>query len=162
MYNKTRRRWLAFMGKRGIAVLLTLSMLFSFAPTVIAEGTELIEEVITNIIPETPEEVTVLSEITEMRDEFSKTFLMSYGTYTQVSYASPVHYETEDGTFQEIDNRLSVNVMTGKVTTGNGGTDVAFSQSQPQVSIDANGHNISWNVSKKSELRNVEFFTHNH
>lgn len=160
MYHRKKySQRLTIIGKRSLACFVALCMLFSFAPTVFAEGIELTEEVITNIISEVTEteaaeEVTALSEITEMRDEFSKTFLMSDGTYTQVSYASPVHYEDEDGVFQEIDNRLSVNAMTGKVTTGNGGTDVAFSQSQPQVSINANGHNISWSVEKKNELRN--------
>ena len=157
MYHRKKySQRLTVIGKRSLACFVALCMLFSFAPTVIAESIELTEEVITDIIPtvtesETPEDVTALSEITEMRDEFSKTFLMSDGTYTQVSYASPVHYEDEDGVFQEIDNRLSVNAMTGKVTTGNGGTNVAFSQSQPQVSINANGHNISCEPKKSKQ-----------
>lgn len=156
-HRKKNSRRLTDIGKRFLASLISLCMLVSFAPAAIAEGIELTENIITDVIPEiaeTEEKAVALSEITEMRDEFSKTFLMSDGTYTQVTYASPVHYETEDGTFCEIDNRLSVNAMTGKITTGEGGTNAAFSQTQPEVSINANGHSISWSVEKKNELRN--------
>ncbi len=58
-----------------------------------------------------PESVTVygndeMFEDSEKRGLFSKQFRMSDGTYTAVVYNEQVHYENEEGLFEDIDNRL--------------------------------------------------------
>ena len=85
MFKNNKKHRLTVFGKRFLATLLALSMLFTFTPTAIAEGTELIDETITGVTDavtetETEEEAVALSEITELREECSKTFLMSEGT----------------------------------------------------------------------------------
>ena len=56
---------------------------------------------------ETIEDVYIISEDTSKRDETTKHFLMSDGSYNAISYPLPVHYR-EDGTeeWAEIDNTL--------------------------------------------------------
>lgn len=47
----------------------------------------------------------IVSELTEMRDEYEKHFLMSDGTVAAAVYAESVHYRS-DGEWKEIDNSL--------------------------------------------------------
>lgn len=47
----------------------------------------------------------IVSELTEMRDEYEKHFLMSDGTVAAAVYAESVHYRS-DGGWKEIDNSL--------------------------------------------------------
>lgn len=50
----------------------------------------------------------ILSEVEEKREESSKTFLMSDGTFMVAQYAAPVHYEDAEGEWQEIDHSLEL------------------------------------------------------
>ena len=48
-------------------------------------------------------EVVILGEDVSLREESSKTFILSDQTYQKVIYSIPVHYE-ENGEWKEIDN----------------------------------------------------------
>ncbi len=49
---------------------------------------------------------TVVQEVEELRGEDSKHFQMSDGSYLAVAYGEPVHYQDEEGAWQDIDNAL--------------------------------------------------------
>jgi hypothetical protein len=57
-------------------------------------------------IDEAIDEAYVISEIVENRDEYSKEYLLSDDSRAVFYYAEPVHYEAEDGSWEEIDNTL--------------------------------------------------------
>lgn len=48
----------------------------------------------------------VLGEDESMRDEYTKYYRLSNGSYAAASYEEAVHYRDADGTWQEIDNRM--------------------------------------------------------
>lgn len=51
--------------------------------------------------------VTVVGELEELRGENSKQFLLSDGTVALAQYDTDVHYQDENGVWQEIDNTLT-------------------------------------------------------
>ncbi len=57
-------------------------------------------------------DVVVIGEIEVMRNASTKHFRMSDGTYTAVDYNINVHYQDENGTWEDIDNRLSLEKQT--------------------------------------------------
>jgi len=70
----------------------------------VSEETEDIYEVAGD--EETEADAKILSEVEAEREESSKTFLMSDGTFMVAQYGIPVHYEDENEEWQEIDNTL--------------------------------------------------------
>lgn len=53
-------------------------------------------------------DAVILSEVEEEREEDSKTFYMSDGSFMIAQYDVPVHYEDEEGEWQEIDRTLEL------------------------------------------------------
>lgn len=49
----------------------------------------------------------VVGEIEELRNELSKSFLLSDGSFSVATYDTDVHYQSEDGEWEEIDNSLT-------------------------------------------------------
>ena len=70
----------------------------------------------------------VLYEVDELRGASEKHFRMSDGSYMAVQYDYPVHYENDEGVFQEIDNTLTRTINQSKefYAATNGDTDVRF------------------------------------
>ena len=54
----------------------------------------------------------ILFEEESLREENVKHFRLSDGTYIAVDYQQPVHYAAADGSWQDIDNRLTATVST--------------------------------------------------
>lgn len=52
------------------------------------------------------EDIAIIEEDITKRGEYEKHFLREDGSYTAVSYDEPVHYQTDDGNWNEIDNTL--------------------------------------------------------
>nr|WP_319489347.1 DNRLRE domain-containing protein [uncultured Caproiciproducens sp.] len=50
----------------------------------------------------------ILAEFGEKRTESTKTFLMSNGTFMMAAYGEAIHFKDSTGTWQDIDNTLSV------------------------------------------------------
>ena len=59
----------------------------------------------------------VVGEIEELRNESSKSFLLSDGSFSVATYDTDVHYQSEDGEWEEIDNSLTADQSSGD---GNG------------------------------------------
>lgn len=72
----------------------------------------------------TNDETDIVYELTELRNEFEKHYLMSDGTVVAATYAEPVnYYDKTDGTWKEIDNTLTQ--VGGRYrNNGGGGFDV--------------------------------------
>ena len=102
----------------------------------------------------TNDETDIVYELTELRNEFEKHYLMSDGTVVAATYAEPVnYYDKTDGTWKEIDNTLTQ--VGGRYRNkGHGGFDVSFrgdGSSGDLVEITVDGHTLSWSVSVQNE-----------
>lgn len=128
------------VGSRVASLLLVMLLFFSFLSSIPSDLVQVFAETGT----EQAEEDSVVREITELRKQAGKTFLMSDGTYTSVIYGAPVHALDEGGAWQEIDNRLTVDTRTGIARAGN--TGVSFARSTPAVTVQREGHRLSWSV----------------
>ena len=67
---------------------------------------------------------TILSEIVEKRDEYTKHFKLSDGTYMAVAYEEKVHY-LENGEYKEIHATLDESTDDGDAVLGNDLGDMA-------------------------------------
>lgn len=77
------------------------------------------------IATEAAEPATVVGEVESERAEAVKHYRMSDGSFTAVQYAEPVHYETDSGQWEEIDNTLTLNGAA--YTSENGAVTKRFS-----------------------------------
>ena len=68
----------------------------------------------------------VLAEETALRGEAEKHFRLSDGTYLAVQYARPVHLQTADGQWADLDNELTL--CQGAYQADNGLTTASFAQ----------------------------------
>ena len=57
-----------------------------------------------SIVSETSSSITIIGEDESLRSETGKHFLLSDGSKIAVSYGIPVHYQDEDGAWQDIVN----------------------------------------------------------
>lgn len=69
---------------------------------------------------------TVLGEVEELREEDTKHFRLSDGSFIAVSYGMPVHYEDEDGNWEDIDNTIVQNSETSTYQLNREDAVVAF------------------------------------
>ena len=84
--------------------------------------------------------VTVLGEVESLRTEDEKHFRMSDGTYMAVSYGMAVHYEDEDGLWQDIDNRMVLLTDQATYRTYNLESTTDFSASLTSGSLFETSH----------------------
>ena len=145
--------------KRIISLVLIVTMIFSEKELkVLAEEIE--DEIIEEEIAEEEEEktkeidytkanidtpVSIVSEIVESRNEFSKEYLLSDGSRSLVVYDQPVHYLSEAGNYVEIDNSL-VETEEGYENADNE-YDVTFTdngESQGEVKFEADDYKIDF------------------
>jgi len=61
-----------------------------------------------NEVTDQKEEVTIVCEIEEKRDEYSTTYLNSDGTYTTYFYTAPIRYRDENGDLVDIDTSIKI------------------------------------------------------
>lgn len=128
------------------AFVLAFAMLF--LNFVSANAVTLSQDTALNI-PTEIEGKRVLSEATDMRDEYGKTYLMEDGTYTYINYGTPVHYE-KDGEWKEFDLSLSSNLLMGRIENDCEATQVSFASNSPSVSLSSNDKTLSWNVTESN------------
>ena len=69
---------------------------------------------------------TVLGEVEDLREEDTKHFRLSDGSFIAVSYGMPVHYENEDGNWEDIDNTIVQNSETSTYQLNREDAVVAF------------------------------------
>lgn len=148
--------------KRLFSIMLAIIMLFSlhsFVYPVLAE--ELIEPPMNEeLLEKEISEAEILSEVIEKRDEYTKHFYMSDGTFLATEYAMPVHFETESGDWVEYDNTLiqQGDEDSGVYTTTLSNHPISLAmkaESGKTASIDNLDHPISWGYegTKSSKLR---------
>lgn len=145
---------------RLLSVIVLLSIIAGSIPmkTIAVEDvplitdTEVHTEATQQLNTETAEETqaTIVREDISLRDEFSKHFEMSDGSYTATVYNEPVH-QLVDGAWVEIDNSLTLSTSAKEAAqykTVNGLTDVSFAQSfqNELVTMEQDNHSISWGV----------------
>ena len=101
-----------------LSVVLVLALLVQLLPLrVLSKATtspsaSLTDETVTELKQAFMESeqlpATVLGEEESLRTETEKHFRMSDGSYMAVAYGVPVHYQDEDGKWQDIDNTMSL------------------------------------------------------
>ena len=127
---------------------------------------------------------SIVCEIEEERNEFSKTFMLDDGSKMVAAYDQPIHYENASGEWEDIDNSLfetteknvSSKFQTGDdtvFTNKSSDKDIKFSSAAAEenmVSIEYSSYPISWGydgirdvdskrVNEKSSLRGNEKYT---
>lgn len=141
-----------------VSMLLMLALLIS-PLSVAAMAEEVLQPAVSAVESENAaEEAYIVEEDESLRDEFSKHFINSDGTYTAVTYAEAVHYQDGDE-WEEIDNTLVSVTENGKqvYTNRSGGIadipKVTFQQNEADktASISVDGYSISWNVRAKTD-----------
>lgn len=124
---------------RSLAVFLTLAMLIQLLPVqvlavdedeftpenvVLSEESEDIIAPFEELAAEESMPADISFEIEALREENIKQFRMNDGSYIAVQYATPVHYEDENGQWQDIDNTLYFDsVNTAKVYSARNGQE---------------------------------------
>lgn len=110
---------------------------------------EAIETATQQGVSEETQSVIDCEDIT-LRDEFTKHFKMSDGSYTATVYNEPIH-QLVDGAWVEVDNTLTFSTSAKGIAqyqTVNGLTDVRFAQSfgNELVTMEQENHSITWGV----------------
>ncbi|MEQ2441176.1 RICIN domain-containing protein, partial [Solibaculum intestinale] len=100
--------------------------------------------------PEEEPEYKIIGEQKEKRDATTKYFLTEHGNGIAAVYKEPVHYQTSDGTWEEIDNSLveSTDRMAGEVyETAANDVKVKFAKKRDHkrlVTLDDGNYHLSW------------------
>ncbi len=134
-----------------VAQILPLQVLAESVTDAIAHK-EFIEDVLNNpTSEENTSDAEILYEVEEKRDEYTKVYKKSDGTYTAIMTEEPLHY-LNDGVWEEINNSMSLN---GNLYTN---LDNLFNVEFPE-SIDSNenltvekdGYELSFSVDNIEE-----------
>ena len=111
------------------------------------------------------EAATVLNEVVSRREENVKHFYIGNGMYQAVTYGTAVHRKDSNGVWQDIDNRLILNVKNNMYSTSDGRTRLSATanSSDPLISLSENGYTISMspisnilNTTTMAEITNHE------
>lgn len=99
-------------GTKALAIFLTLLLFLQVLPMqVFAENLSqtppITDASVQNLDNASEKDISILYEITEKRDAYTKVYKKSDGTYTAMISSVPMHYE-QDGKWFEIDNTLQV------------------------------------------------------
>lgn len=101
--------------------------------------------------PEATTPPSVVSEVVSKREASVKHFLMSDGSYMAVQYPAPIHYEDDNGYWQEIDNTLQYEAASEQTFSGYKNTANSFqikfagSTSEDKlVEIKDGNYTVSW------------------
>jgi|LSQX01.2.fsa_nt_gb hypothetical protein len=129
-----------------LLVQMPLSV-FSFADVKINTGIDLAKETEYN------DTVEILEEDISKRGEYEKHFLQSDGTYLAVSYSDPVHKKAEDGSYEEIDNTLSL--KNGRLENADKDFKVSFAEKSEKglIQISYDEYEISWGLSSFTDKK---------
>ena len=145
-------RFRAFRPARLVSLLLAALLVFSALPAG-ASGLSAGEGAESGTMA--PEAVISAEDISR-RGDFEKHYLLSDGSFVAVSYAEAVHYRDANGEWAEVDNTLTRNASSGRITNSYGGFGVSFADSAAAnaadgtVSISYGGDTLSWTLSTDS------------
>ena len=121
-----------------VSILLCFSMLIGMFPAY----TEATPEEEVDIGPK------IVSEMTDLRDEYSKVFMLDDGTFTAISAAEALHYQDDEGEWKDIDNTLTED-GNGNLTNAAAGYKVrvpkTLTENKP-VTMEKDGHSLSFTL----------------
>lgn len=132
---------------RFLSIVLVLAMLLQMLPVQSFATTDS-ESFAAEAVTDQPD-VSVLGEVEELREEDTKHFRLSDGSFIAVSYGIPVHYEDEDGSWQDIDNSLTMDSATSTYQLDHSDVAVSFSGTLSNgtlLSTSRNGASISMSL----------------
>jgi hypothetical protein len=152
-----------------IAVLLTVTLLLQFSAPVLAQSAqadEVMRETTVdpahNPVESEKKSPEIVGEMTEQREENAKHFRMSDGSFMVAQYGYPIHFQDQDGAWQDIDNTME------EVDKNQSDDEKEYKNKKAKekyrlankakegktVTIDADGHTISWGLvqTAKSKL----------
>jgi len=101
-------------------------------------------------------EVQVIGEVEGLREEEVKHFRLSDGSFVAVSYGLPVHFQSDDGQWQDIDNSLSL--AAGAYRTANPSAPAAFSSTLSDgklFTVERDGQSVSMSLLDTSEAERM-------
>ena len=125
-----------------LSLVLVLAMLFQMLPAQCFAATYDTSTAVE--VEDSQHEVSVLGEVEDLREEDTKHFRLSDGSFVAVSYGMPVHFQNGNGEWTDIDNCLSL--AAGAYRTANSSTPVAFSSTLTDgklFSVEHNGQSVS-------------------
>lgn len=100
-------------------------------------------------------DAVISAEDVSKRGEFEKHYLLSDGSFVAVSYPEAVHYLTDDGVWEEVDNRLLYDNDVSRIVNGESDFAVSFADSPAEnylAALSYAGRTFSWGLSiTKSE-----------
>jgi hypothetical protein len=133
-----------------ICLLLLVQMplsVFSVSDVKINTGIDLAKETEYN------DAVEILEEDISKRGVYEKHFLKSDGRYLAVSYSDPVHRKAEDGSYEEIDNTLSL--KNGRLENADKDFKVSFAEKSEKglVQVAYDEYAISWGLSSFTDKK---------
>lgn len=113
---------------RLFSIILTIAMLINMLPmsALAAELDETEETSTTTETASSENEISVIGEVEDLREEDTKHFRLSDGSYIAVSYGMPVHYEDNEGNWEDIDNTIVQDSDTSMYQLNRNDTIVSF------------------------------------
>lgn len=93
--------------------------------------------------------VFIVEEDISKRGQFEKHYLCSDGTYVSVTYPEAIHYLDDDNKWQDVDQSLSYDSVTGMYISDKADFDVSFSNKTSTdniARIERNGYTLSWGI----------------
>lgn len=150
MKKKNRKHsFTAYAAKlRLIAFVLVWVLLLSVVPPISLAAEEKVTATEQSLSQEETDQAYTYTEITEMRDSFTKHFRRSDGKIVAIVYPEVMHTE-KDGEMVDVDNRLSYSKSLGAYRTANDEFAVSFASSasaDSTVGITFEGYSLSWRV----------------
>ena len=133
-----------------ISVVLVLALILQSIPIVIsAETGSETTEATSMVEADVP---YVIGEDINLREQSVKYFRMSDGSFSAVSYASPVHYLDSDGEYKDIDNTL-VPSQSGYVNTDNPFRVTLPKESDGEVSVESENKKITFKLLDSKKVK---------
>ncbi len=104
------------------------------------------------------EDIFVIAEDTTKRSEFEKHYYCSDGSFVAVTYPEAVHYQDDDGTWVDVDNRPAINNTENTYEMVNGDFKVSF----PDYAPESNGNDSTLTNSASPQDRLISIETGNY
>ena len=151
MINKNKCLYKRIRSKKSFKTIVNLTLIFSLLLTSFSSyalGNHLANETALNAENKIGD-IYVSAEEVSKRGEFEKHYLLSDGSFMAVSYPEAIHYLTEDGTWEEVDNQLTYDNASARIVNGTDNFEVSFADSPTYntlASISHNGKDFSWGL----------------
>ena len=148
MFKKNHSLRKTRMLKNSLIITLLFSLLLTSFPAYALASMS-----ISNIFPAGSAELSdavIVAEDTTKRGEFEKHYLLSDGSFIAVSYPEAVHYLSEKGRWEEVDNRLLLDRSSSRIVNGKGDFAVSFADRPTDNSLASllhDGKTFSWGLS---------------